>query len=36
MNQLVPVSGSPVPAFSMSDIERVALAIAKGGLFGSQ
>lgn len=25
-----------VPAFSMSDIERVALAIAKGGLFGSK
>ena len=24
-----------IPAFSMSDIERVALAIAKGGLFGS-
>lgn len=25
-----------IPAFSMSDIERVALAIAKGGLFGSK
>lgn len=34
MNQLVPVTAAP--AFSMSDIERVALAIAKGGLFGSK
>jgi len=25
-----------IPAFSMTDIERVALAIAKGGLFGSK
>lgn len=25
-----------IPAFSMGDIERVALAIAKGGLFGSK
>lgn len=34
MNALVPVSATPV--FSMPDIERVALAIAKGGLFGSK
>lgn len=33
MNALAPIH--PAPAFSMSDIERVALAIAKGGLFGS-
>jgi len=35
MNALVPMTGVPVPSFSMPDIERVALAIAKGGLFGS-
>lgn len=33
MNQLVPMSGG-VPAMTVSDVERVALAIAKGGLFG--
>lgn len=32
MNAITPIA----PAFSMSDIERVALAIAKGGLFGSK
>lgn len=37
MGELVPFQTSnPVPAFSISDIERVALAIAKGGLFGSK
>jgi hypothetical protein len=34
MNQLVPVNAAP--AFNMSDIERVASAIANGGLFGSR
>jgi hypothetical protein len=34
MNQLVPYSGTP--AMTVSDVERVALAIAKGGLFGSK
>lgn len=34
MNALVPVPATPV--FSMPDIERVAIAIAKGGLFGSK
>jgi hypothetical protein len=33
--QFQPQAQSAVPAFSMSDMERVALAIAKGGLFGS-
>lgn len=33
MNALVPVN---TPAMSVSDVERVALAIAKGGLFGSK
>lgn len=32
----VTVIPQPLPAFSMSDIERVAQAIAKGGLFGSK
>lgn len=32
MNALVPIA----PAFTMSDIEKVATAIAKGGLFGSK
>lgn len=32
MNAITPIA----PAFSMSDIERVAIAIAKGGLFGSK
>lgn len=32
MNQLVPV----IPHMEVSDIERVAMAIAKGGLFGSK
>lgn len=34
MNQLVPVNAQP--NFTASDVERVALAIAKGGLFGSK
>lgn len=33
MNALVPIAA---PAMSIPDIERVALAIAKGGLFGSK
>lgn len=33
MNQLVPMSA---PAFTVSEVERVALAIANGGLFGSK
>lgn len=35
MNQLVPMSATAA-SFSVSDVERVALAIAKGGLFGSK
>lgn len=39
MGQLAVIDQAPrpalVPSFSMSDMERVALAIAKGGLFGS-
>ncbi len=36
MGELVPFQAQQTaPAFSMPDIERVALAIAKGGLFGS-
>lgn len=37
MNQLVAIAPQQnlAPIFSMSDMERVALAIAKGGLFGS-
>ncbi len=36
MGQLAVINPTPaVPAFTMSDMERVALAIAKGGLFGS-
>jgi hypothetical protein len=34
MNALVPVNAAP--AFTVSDVERVANAIAKGGLFGSK
>lgn len=34
MNQLVPVGTAP--AMTVSDVERVAMAIAKGGLFGSK
>lgn len=34
MNALVPVGSAP--AMTVSDVERVALAIAKGGLFGSK
>ena len=34
MNALVPVGSTP--AMTVSDVERVALAIAKGGLFGSK
>lgn len=34
MNAITTISHAP--AFSMSDIERVAMAIAKGGLFGSR
>ncbi len=33
MNQIATIQ--PQPSFTMSDMERVALAIAKGGLFGS-
>lgn len=32
MNALVPVN--PAPAFSMGDVERIAVAIAKSGMFG--
>lgn len=38
MNAIVqhqPQASNAAPSFSMSDMERVALAIAKGGLFGS-
>lgn len=38
MNQLVPVQPqavAPAPSFTMSEMERIALAIAKGRLFGS-
>ena len=36
MNALVPMHGAaPVPAFTMSHMQQVAMAIAKGGLFGS-
>src|SRR5687768_1544070 len=35
MNQLVPINSS-APAFTVSDVERVATAIARGGLFGSK
>lgn len=35
MNALATIQPAAVPAFTMSDMERVALAIAKGGLFGS-
>jgi hypothetical protein len=40
MNQVVPFNPqqsqiAAAPSFTMSDMERVALAIAKGGLFGS-
>jgi hypothetical protein len=37
MNAIVPFNPSQAPTavFTMSDMERVALAIAKGGLFGS-
>lgn len=36
MNAIVPINqAQPVQNFTMSDMERVALAIAKGGLFGS-
>jgi hypothetical protein len=34
MNQLVPIGSAP--AMTVSDVERVALAIARGGLFGSK
>jgi len=34
MNALIPVNTAP--AMTVSDVERVALAIAKGGLFGSK
>jgi hypothetical protein len=34
--QALTVIPSPVPTFTMGDIERVAMAIAKGGLFGSK
>lgn len=35
MNQIAVIQQPQAPAFTMSDMERVALAIAKGGLFGS-
>ena len=38
MNQLATIpqpQQAPVPSFTMSELERVALAIAKGRLFGS-
>jgi hypothetical protein len=35
MNALATIQPAAVPTFTMSDMERVALAIAKGGLFGS-
>lgn len=35
MTALVPVNAA-VPAFGMSDIKQIALAIAEGGLFGSR
>lgn len=34
MNALVPINAQP--AFTMGDVERIALAIAKGGMFGSK
>lgn len=36
MNALVPMTGYQVPSFTMDDVERVAMAIARGGLFGSK
>ncbi len=36
MGKLVPIHQNIAPVFSMSDMERVAMAIAKGGLFGSK
>lgn len=35
MNQIAVIQQPQAPSFTMSDMERVALAIAKGGLFGS-
>jgi hypothetical protein len=35
MNALTVMNPPPVPSFSIGDMERIALAIAKGGLFGS-
>ena len=36
MNQLTVLPQAHVPAFSMSDVARIAEAIARGGLFGSK
>ena len=35
MNAMTIIAPPPVPTFSMGEMERVAVAIAKGGLFGS-
>lgn len=36
MNAVVPFNQSPAASMTVSDVERVAMAIAKGGLFGSK